>query len=259
VDLVELEAASPDRPPWTAPAVRHPWETARFRFLADVLARAGLLDDPGPVVDIGAGDAWFAGRLAASLRRAPRLVCWDPNLPDALVGRRDLGGGRSLELSRAPPEAPARLALLLDVLEHVEDDAAFLRDLVERRLAPGAHLLVTVPAWPALFSAHDVRLRHHRRYTRAALRALLAGADLTILRGGGLFHALLVPRGAQVALEALRGRGGARADLATWRGGRVTTALVEAALRADAGLGRAAGAAGIHLPGLSEWALCRAP
>ncbi|HEX8207486.1 MAG TPA: methyltransferase domain-containing protein, partial [Solirubrobacteraceae bacterium] len=67
------------------------------------------------------------------------------------------------------------LLLATDVLEHVDDDAAALREL-RRVAAPGALLLVTVPAHPRLWSEHDVALHHRRRYRRAELLERVRGA-----------------------------------------------------------------------------------
>ena len=68
------------------------------------------------------------------------------------------------------------LITLLDVLEHIDDDRGALREL--RRVArPGGLLLVTVPAYPQLWSSHDELNRHCRRYTRGELldRAVESG------------------------------------------------------------------------------------
>jgi len=59
--------------------------------------------------------------------------------------------------------------LLLDVLEHVEDDRAFLGRAVEA-LRPGGLILLTVPAYSFLWSHHDEVLGHVRRYEMQNLR-----------------------------------------------------------------------------------------
>lgn len=67
--------------------------------------------------------------------------------------------------------------LLFDVLEHISDDRAALR-AVAGLLKPGGTLVLTVPAYRWLWSAHDDALGHHRRYTARSLRRLAKGAGL---------------------------------------------------------------------------------
>ena len=61
--------------------------------------------------------------------------------------------------------------LYLDVIEHIAADRAELADAA-RLLAPGGNLVVLAPAHPFLFTPFDDAVGHHRRYTRASLRAL---------------------------------------------------------------------------------------
>jgi hypothetical protein len=63
-------------------------------------------------------------------------------------------------------------ALLLDVLEHVEDDKDFLKRIYSL-LNDNARVILTVPAWDFLFSGHDRFLGHHRRYNRKTLSVIL--------------------------------------------------------------------------------------
>ena len=64
------------------------------------------------------------------------------------------------------------LVVAFDVLEHLDDDDAAVRE-VRRALRPGGHFVVAVPCDPALWSAHDEAVGHVRRYTRPTLTALL--------------------------------------------------------------------------------------
>lgn len=65
-----------------------------------------------------------------------------------------------------------RVALLLDVIEHVEDDISLLKQ-VYQRLLPQGQVVVTVPAYPWLWSQHDVINHHYRRYTASSLKKSL--------------------------------------------------------------------------------------
>jgi FkbM family methyltransferase len=84
-------------------------------------------------------------------------------------------------LDASLPAGAADALVAVNVMEHVRDDAGFLA-AARRALAPGGHLCLYVPAVPAIFGALDDAMEHHRRYTRAGLRALLAGAGLDVLR-----------------------------------------------------------------------------
>jgi SAM-dependent methyltransferase len=240
---------------------RHPWETARTGFFRRVLLDAGAADRPVRVLDVGAGDGWFAARLLEKLHPASAVVCWDTGYEspsDAAAGI--AGGDERVSCSTVRPAGRFDFILLLDVLEHVEDDAAFLRAILDGCLAPGGRVLVSVPAWPALYGEHDRRLRHHRRYAPAQARRLLETVGLRVLRGGGLFHALLAPRLLQLARERLLpGRPAARHDLGTWNHGPAVTAAIGWALSTDNALTGWAARAGVDLPGLSWWALCELP
>jgi SAM-dependent methyltransferase len=79
------------------------------------------------------------------------------------------------------PAASADTVVAVNVMEHVEDDAAFLR-AAARVLAPGGHLCLFVPALPALYGSLDEAFEHHRRYTRRGLEGRLRGAGLELVR-----------------------------------------------------------------------------
>lgn len=82
------------------------------------------------------------------------------------------------------------LVCLFDVLEHVEDDDAALRT-ARAHLAPGGALLLTVPAYKALFGPHDEQLHHKRRYESAELAAKLRDAGFRVEKLSHINAALL--------------------------------------------------------------------
>jgi SAM-dependent methyltransferase len=63
-------------------------------------------------------------------------------------------------------------AVMINVLEHIDDEQGILGDL-HHRLAPDGHLVLWVPAFMMLFSEFDHRLGHHRRYRRRELETLV--------------------------------------------------------------------------------------
>ncbi len=230
---------------------RHPWEVARRRFFLDALRDANAFAGVRHVLDVGSGDGWLADGVLDACSPEAHLTLWDMNYDDAWIARSDA----RRTYTRTAPSEPADLVLALDVAEHVLDDAAFLADVVSH-LAPDGTLLFSVPTWQPLFSSHDVALGHFRRYAPREARALLEGAGLTVRRGGGLFHALLAPRVAQVALERVRPPREAAATSLAWGGGALLSAAVDTALRLDTLVSRAAASRALELPGLSWWALC---
>jgi SAM-dependent methyltransferase len=89
---------------------------------------------------------------------------------------------------------------LFDVLEHVEADEASLSALAAR-LSESGRILVSVPAFPFLWSKHDERHHHFRRYTRASLTAVAERAGLKVTYSS-YFNTFLFP--AAVAARALK-------------------------------------------------------
>ena len=148
--------------------------------------------------------------------------------------------------------------LMLDVIEHVEDDVTFVGSIVSDLLVAGGLAVVSVPAHQWLFSAHNVELRHFRRYSAAGCRQLLERSGLDVLSDGGLFHSLLPVRAGQVLLERARPVKSLSGGVGGWHGGRLVTRGLTRALIADGALSLRLGRRGLSLPGLSYWALCRA-
>jgi hypothetical protein len=245
---------------------RHPWEKSRAAFFCSILDRAlgehGLREsrEPPSVLDCGAGDAYFASHLLAGLGgRLRGITCWDANYRDATMS--ELGQRYPhLSFTREMPKKTFGAAIMLDVIEHVEDDIGFVRNVVEGCLEPGGLLLVSVPAWQSLFSRHDTRLLHHRRYKPKICDQVMEAAGIRIDERGGLFHSLLLPRAIAVVGEhaaSLTGRPLPPLDSPSiaWSKGKAVTAVVEGALRIDNALSRAASRAGLAVPGLSYWAI----
>jgi SAM-dependent methyltransferase len=72
--------------------------------------------------------------------------------------------------------------LYIDVVEHIENDAAELQSAMNK-LAPGGHLIVLVPAHQFLFSPFDAAIGHFRRYGRRSLCKIApSGSRLEMLR-----------------------------------------------------------------------------
>lgn len=178
---------------------RHWWWRAREAMLVAELRRlrpAGP-DGFGAILDVGCGDALFFDRLREF--GVPQGVEADAALLSEATLRAERIHVGPLETFR--PATPFGLIVMADVLEHVEDDAAFLRRALGL-LGEGGLVVATVPALPLLWSAHDEVNRHYRRYTRRTLRALAASAGAEIVRMEDWFRWTLVPRLLARALPA---------------------------------------------------------
>ncbi len=240
-------------------AQRHPWEVARFQFLAEVLRRHDVVSHAQNVLDAGSGDAWFARSLRPLLGDASHFDCWDTEYTaESIAGFRQ-SLPPEIRLTAERPTGAHDLILLLDVLEHVENDRAFLTSLVQESLRPGGWLLFTVPAWQPLFSRHDTWLHHFRRYAPAQARTVLQEAGLNVVQSGGLFHSLLLPRLATVVAERVKPPRDAHKPTIAWAHGSLVTQAVQTALNLDNAVSHVAARTGLPLPGLSFWALCQRP
>lgn len=235
-------------------AKRHPWEVARAEFFLRLLRRRGLLETGQDWLDVGAGDAWFAGQLRRFLPATAPLTCWDINYsPEDLASQDELEG---ISLVADRPSGRFDRVLMLDVIEHVEDDVEFVRAIAKDLLAEDAVVLVSVPAYRALFSSHDKTLHHYRRYSPGECRRLLEGSRLAVLAEGGLFHSLIPVRLGQLLLERVRPVKSLSSGVGDWQGGTATTKAITRALITDAKLSLLLSARGLSLPGLSYWAIC---
>lgn len=165
------------------------WHNCRLLRAEQALRRC--FPDPGMlrVLDYGCGTGGFLYQLKARLGLT--LVRGVDVSDAALAHACRLGDGYGrIEPGDFSPAREADLVTLMDVLEHVEDDQGFLAGLAAA-MPPGAHLLLTVPAMPALFSAWDRNLGHYRRYTVGGLERLTAAAGLRAVRVERLFTYLV--------------------------------------------------------------------
>lgn len=106
------------------------------------------------------------------------------------------------ELATFPADGAYDLILMLDVLEHLRQPEMLLRQSAAL-LAPGGAMVITVPAFDWLWTAHDDLNQHVKRYTAAQMAHLVRTSGLEILEKRYLFQSLILPKLLVRAKEAL--------------------------------------------------------
>ncbi len=116
------------------------------------------------ILDVGAGSGFFS-RWLLERGLATEATCVDTGYTE---DRDETVQGRPLAFRKSIEASDANIVLMMDVLEHVADDVGLLASYLDK-LPASATVLITVPAFQFLWSAHDVFLEHYRRYTVASL------------------------------------------------------------------------------------------
>jgi SAM-dependent methyltransferase len=168
----------------------HWWFHGRREVLASLLDRFVPKKPKPRILEVGCG----TGGNLQLLRRFGSVDAAEYDTEARAVA--SVKGGMQVAFCALPDRLDAEdgrydMVVLLDVLEHVEDDLGSLRT-VKRKIAPGGRILVTVPALPWLWSAHDEKHHHFRRYTKASLAHAAHVAGFRIV-ASGYFSSLLFP------------------------------------------------------------------
>ena len=176
---------------------RHWWYRARRDILAALIARKIRLPADARILEIGCG----TGHNLEMLQRFGAADGIEIDPAARALARQRLGreiGSAPLPRLEGVPDSAYDLVAILDVLEHVEEDREALESIA-RKLRPGGRILITVPAHPWMWSAHDEVNHHKRRYTRKTLRKVVADAGLK-LEMMSWFNSLLFPLAAAARL-----------------------------------------------------------
>ena len=169
---------------------QHWWFVARRRILASVIRRVVRPSKHALVLEVGCG----TGHNLTMLGNFGKLDACE--LDAVARGMASDRLGRPVLEARLPDLSMFSMATydvvaLLDVLEHVPDDLDSLK-AIRSLLRPGGSLVLTVPANPWMWTAHDVAHHHFRRYTKRKLKKLFAEAGFE-LRLHSYFNTLLFP------------------------------------------------------------------
>lgn len=129
------------------------------------------------ILDVGAGSGFFSKHLL-NVTSAKRAWCVD--ISYASESDESLAG-KQIFYRRSIDAVDADVILMMDVLEHVDDDRGLLCDYVNK-VPAGAHVLISVPAFQFLWSGHDDFLEHKRRYTVRQVEDLIRRSDLELIK-----------------------------------------------------------------------------
>ena len=153
----------------------------------------------GPIMEMGAGHGTFTESLAAF---GPVHAVEPSEYASGLLTKRFADDQRVTVTTGIVEDLPATAAygsaVLINVLEHIEDESAAVAAMRER-LQPGGRLIVWVPAFMLLYSKFDRELGHHRRYRRRDLEKLMTAAGFDVVTSKyvnmpGWFSWLLITR-----------------------------------------------------------------
>lgn len=162
---------------------RHFWYRGRHRFLLYTLDRHVLATNPLSAIDLGGGIGGWVRYLANRRRLQYPILA----LADSSLTALSMAGGilpesvqrYQIDLMNLGWQEQWDVAFLLDVIEHLPDDAEAVRQAAAA-LKPGGLLFVTTPAFPQFWSYNDDLAHHLRRYRKADFRRLSEESDLLL-------------------------------------------------------------------------------
>ncbi len=153
------------------------WYVSRRELVVRLMARLKLPSANPLLLDLGCG----TGATAAELRGFGRVVGVDfSGLALERSRRRGLDQLVQARAEQIPlPDACADALVATDLIEHLDDDQAALKEFL-RVLKPGGWAVISVPAYSFLWSEHDVALMHRRRYVASQLRRVATDSGFEV-------------------------------------------------------------------------------
>lgn len=223
---------------------RHPWELSRMKCIFNEIKNCGKITS---VLDIGCGDAYFDRQLLQAFPEIKELYGVDTALAEPYANKNS--GGCWVNSLEAVPRKKFSLILMMDVLEHIEDDKGYMA-MIQDYLADDGTLILTVPAFQKLFSLHDTELGHYRRYNMETLAQALEMSSLKIAEKSYFYFCLIFLR--LLTMKKTQNLSMWHYDARSWK-----TRFVIFVLNTDYKILRLLSSLHIHLPGLSLLAIIK--
>jgi ubiquinone/menaquinone biosynthesis C-methylase UbiE len=152
------------------------WYYAGKRVLVRAwIERVAGLGRDSLLLDCGAG----TGIFAEGMKDHCGVRVLDDHAESLVILRKRFAATEIIEgtATKIPlPAAAVDCVTVLDVLEHIDDHQAAVRE-IHRVLRPGGCVVATVPALMTLWSEWDTALHHFRRYSAPELQAIFPAAD----------------------------------------------------------------------------------
>lgn len=247
--------------------MRHPWELTRLKLVKKLISEKVKPPQNAVVLDIGCGDTFVVESIASDYPLA-FFYAVDTAFTDEMIKdfrlrikQNNIMLFKSLtELSTVVPFKPISLILLMDVMEHIEDDIGFLKNILQQDyIDENTYFLITVPSYQCLFSSHDRFLGHYRRYTNKMLKTRLEAAGLKVVSRGYFFFSLIFIRALEVLKEKIQRKYTVKnsTGLTHWNGTPFISYLLKNILWLDVNISLLFGKINLKMPGLSNYALCQ--
>lgn len=246
---------------------RHPWELARLEVIFCLICKEFSKPQEKPLIilDIGCGDTFVIEELSRRLSLS-KIMAVDTAFDDELLllfnnqcKNKRIEFYKSIEHIKFNKEKAVDIVLLLDVLEHIENDVNFLRSLLQYKyVGAETQFIITVPAFQRLYSAHDVFLKHYRRYNNSTLKICIHQSGLEISSLGYFFFSLLFPRFFKVLLEkVIQPHIENEKGIGAWNPNRIIDTLTIKLLVSDFKITEFCRRLGVKFAGLSNYAICK--
>jgi SAM-dependent methyltransferase len=154
------------------------WHVGRLAIIDQYLKRVPGTKKKTKILNIGCG----TGGTISTLEKFGQVENVDIS-DDAIRFMKELGYGVKKANGLTLPYKDKKFTVVgaFDVLEHIEDDVAALKEW-GRVLSPGGYVVLTVPAYSWLWSGHDVSLHHYRRHTRKSVAIKAEEAGLKVIK-----------------------------------------------------------------------------
>lgn len=158
-----------------------------YQSKADAMIALSTQCDFTSVLDVGAGSGFFS-KIMLQRTKAIHATCLDIGYKEnsvlMVVNKRQ-------NFCREIEHTESDLILMMDVLEHIEDDVHFLKEYIDK-CPSGSVFLISVPAFNFMWSKHDEFLNHYRRYTLRHLLSVVKGAGLKPIHSSYYFGFIFI-------------------------------------------------------------------